>query len=90
MEIIYPLLALAALVLLRIFFVTIIIWVGEAVLFLVTLGRYKPQWNYYTQSAGVIWGIIKPSANLSMIIGIVSLCLIGLAIKSAWSFFTSH
>jgi len=90
MDILYTLLAIIALIIIRLLFGTPIIWIGEMVLFLVTLGRYKPQWNYLTRPTGVITGILKPNSNFSGIIGILSLCIIGLAIKCIYSFYATQ
>jgi len=55
-----------------------VIWIGEIILFLMTLGKHKPRWDVYIHDGG---GDFVFLSEMSFWIGIVALCGIGIAIK---------
>ncbi len=54
-----------------------IIWIGECALFLVTLGRYKPQWDTHLASGGDFVFLTETRFWA----GLVAICVIGGGIK---------
>ncbi len=55
-----------------------VIWVGEIVLFLITLGRHKPRWDIYMDTGGGDFAFLS---EMSFWIGVIAICGIGGAIK---------
>lgn len=55
-----------------------IIWVGEIVLFLVSLGRHKPRWDTYLDSGGGEYAFLS---QVSFWVGLTTICAIGGAVK---------
>lgn len=60
-----------------------LIWIGEIVRFLVSFGRHEPRWDAYVESSGSDFAFFY---NLSLWIGIFTVCGIGGAVK--FFFFT--
>ena len=52
-------------------------WTGEVILFIVTLGRYKPRWDFYTNSEALektlMFFILSPLLGAAFWIVVVAL-----------------
>ena len=55
-----------------------VIWIGEIVLYLLTLGKHKPRWDVYIHDGGGDFAFLSEA---SFWIGIITLCGTGMAIK---------
>ena len=55
----------------------LISWVGEIVLYLVTLGRHKPRWDLYMDEGGSDYAFLS---EMSFWVGVVAICGMGGAI----------
>jgi hypothetical protein len=58
-----------------------LIWLGEVVRWMVTLGRHQPRWDCYLEERG---GAFVLLSEISLWIGLVTAAAIGLCIKSAF------
>ena len=70
--------AMLLLTLLEFLIVVPMIWIGEIVLFLATLGRHAPRWDIYNHRGGTFVFL----STMSFWIGIVFSCGIGVAVKA--------
>lgn len=55
-----------------------LIWIGEVTIFLVSFGRHKPRWDFYCGDGGGDFAFLS---EMSFWIGIVTVCVLGAAIK---------
>ena len=58
-------------ILFRLIFDALLMWTGEVILFLVTIGKHKPRWDFYTNDSPIRFVIFS---EISLWIGI-AFCL---------------